>query len=117
MGKELVVDFSDSGAVQAMHMDGFDLSFLGDKQVERASEITFDSITQLWDIYSPPPGQESQDQNGWVTTRAACGYSSYEIARDVEVDWFNRARCLSVHPLSDAGLACLEEARASKSIL
>jgi len=47
---ELVIDFKNDGSVESLHMDGFDLGFLGDKKVFRQTDIPFCSDTQKWNL-------------------------------------------------------------------
>lgn len=112
MSQNLVISFDPSGAVEAMHLDTFDLGFLGNKQVSRASEIKFNETTQKWDILVPLEGQESQPVETWqAVVDGAKGFSGYEEARQVEVAWFNAARLEGVHPLSSRGRVLLLDAR------
>lgn len=103
-GKELVIDFSESGEAQAMHMDEFDLGFLGDKVVERATEIKFDAATQTWGLYLPAEG-------GWAAVETGMGFSSYEVARLHEVAWLNTCRALGIEPGGSRGLSMLTQVR------
>lgn len=100
---ELVINIDADGGVQAMHMDLFDLGFLGRKEIHRASEIKFNTETQLWDILVPREGQEESPQETWVKLPEACGFAGYDEARNIEVAWFNKCRMAEVHPLSAFG--------------
>lgn len=109
-----IIDFSPDGQVQAMHNDRFNLGFLGNQSIERASEIKFNETTQTWGIwlhrgdhhvnfrdltpFNPPvPGAD--------------GFTDYERARQVEVKWLNLCRRDNVSPVSDSGLKLLQQAR------
>lgn len=88
--EELVIDILKNGKVEALHMDEFDLGFLGDKKISRASEIKFNSETQRWDIILPDRVvPESPD----VT-----GFSAYDEARLFEVLWLQGCRKAGVKP-------------------
>lgn len=103
---ELVINIDADGGVQAMHQDTFPLSFLGDMEVKRASELQFNIATQRWDILVPPQTEQVPVEY-WGTHPLAQGFPSYEAARQVEVRWFNQCRELAVYPLSDEGVALL----------
>lgn len=101
----LVVNFSPEGGVSAMYNDKMDLSFLGKRKVERASEILFDEDTGTWSIHVTPAGACGGEHG---VTPCATGFDGYEQARRVEVAWFNAARMAGVPPLSPEGLAILD---------
>ena len=105
----MVISFDEDGGVNAMHRDQFDLGFLGPQKIERASEIKFNETTQLWDIYLPIP---VHDQFRWVTSPAAQGFTSYNVARAAEVAWLERAALYDTNPMSEVGLRCLNVVRA-----
>lgn len=92
----MVIDFSTTGGVEAMHRDSFDLSFLGKQSISRASDIRHNEETQKWDIYV------ALDDN-FVDVAQAHGFDTYEDARRCEVRWFELARLHSVPPTSDDG--------------
>ncbi len=100
---ELIIDISPRGKTQALHMDDFDLGFLGKKKIKRASEIYFNEESQLWDIrlaHRPRPECE-----------AVLGFTSYDIARMFEVAWLQGSRKLFVEPFSPAGVDIAERLR------
>jgi hypothetical protein len=105
MSKELVIDFKNTGAVEALHMDGFDLGFLGDKTVYRQTDIVFDDEVQLWDLVYLQGGATR------FYDAALQGFPSYEIARGYEVAWLNDCRLIGCDPVSDTGLAAMVELR------
>lgn len=91
--RELVIDFSAAGEVKAMHMDGFDLGFLGQKHVERATEIKFDEASQTWELFVPG-GLDGL----WLIVENGRGFSGYETARNFEVAWLNVCRHKGIEP-------------------
>ncbi len=97
----MVVNFSATGMVTAMHRDAFDLGFLGKQSVSRASEIKFNEDTQLWDVYLPVDYHRMQ----WHAIDAACGFAGYNEARQFEVKWLENCALNSVEPLRPAGIA------------
>jgi hypothetical protein len=93
--EELVIDISPEGKVEALHMDEFDLGFLGKKKISRASEIHFNEESQLWDIILP--GRDKPENE------AVMGFVSYDVARSFEVEWLQAARKNRVSPESTPG--------------
>lgn len=85
MQKEIIIDITEQGA-EGMHFDEFPLSYLGPMSIARASEILFNSETQLWDIH-----YLHEDGSG-KTVHIAKGYQSYELARGVEVEFVQKCR-------------------------
>lgn len=105
--KSLVLTFDASGEVEGLHMDKFDLGFLGDKTVRRATEIVFDETGQKWDIIvCLPNGRPAPFAHSGQS-----GFATYEQARDVEVAWLNLCRVQDVEWSSIQGAALLDEAR------
>lgn len=102
MSKELVIDFAADGHVQAMHMDNFDLGFLGSKSVTRATEIKFDESSQSWGLFLP-----ATSGDGWVKVQHGDGFASYEEARSYEVAWLNICRAFAYCPHSQDAVAVL----------
>lgn len=103
-----VIDFSADGSVVAMDRPQFQLGFLGKQKIERASDLRFDEVTQLWDIWV----HRDNDTYAIVATvSGSCGFPSYEVARAVEVAWFEQCRLDSVSPLCQEGIAILLEIR------
>lgn len=108
MSKELVIDFLENGEAQAMHVDSFDLGFLGNKKVQRATEIKFNETTQSWGLYLPSdtrPGVGMEPV--YYPVGSAQGFPSYEVARQAEVLWLNVCRALGEEPNSDFGLGVI----------
>lgn len=101
-----VIDFRVDGTVEAMHSDKFDLGFLGDQNIERASDIRFDSKTQKWGVWLQRNGHFSKPHNAWA------GFSEYDTARKFEVEVLNICRERQVHPLSDDGIQIAISTRA-----
>lgn len=113
MRKELVIDFLENGEAQAMHVDGFDLGFLGNKKVQRATEIKFDEDTQQWGLYLPIESQLPGDTQAFRPVAEAQGFPSYEVAREAEVLWLNVCRSKSVTPDSEYGLGVISHIRSA----
>lgn len=101
----MVITFDENGGASAMHRDQMDLGFLGKQQIKRASEILFNEVTQLWDIYLPTA--LIHDSEGWVTDKNAQGFESYEQARSAEVAWLEMCAIDGVPPLSTVGVGNL----------
>ena len=79
-------------------MDDFDLGFLGDKKIIRASEIVFNEDTQLWDVFAGT-------KHPLATAYQCCaGFTTYEFARKFEVLWFQNCAIAGVEPSSKYGL-------------
>ena len=95
MFKELVIDLSTSGRAQALHMDDFSLSFLGEMSITRASEIVFNKGTQTWSISIP-------NKSG-VFIEVLFKFSGYAVARGFEVSWLQACRKKGCSPLSVFG--------------
>lgn len=98
--KEIVLDFDSNGQAQGMHFDQFDLGFLGDKHVTRASEIVYNDTTQLWDVVLPNQG---------IAHTPLQGFSGYDVARAFEVQWLQECRKREVDPYSlDGAVVAIE---------
>lgn len=105
---ELVIDFKSTGAVESLHMDGFDLGFLGEKKVRRQTDIVFNEKTQAWDIWYlyNAPGGEAKGIHDCLR-----GFPDYETARRAEVAWINDCRLGSILPMSADGLSIMQDIR------
>lgn len=101
----MVIDFTETGMVQSMHRDEFDLGFLGDKSIARASDIRFCETTQLWDIWLLRKGQQE-----WLCADAR-GLPAYDVARSIEVAWLDQCRLAGVDPISRDGSKILHDIR------
>lgn len=111
----MIIDFTPDGAAQAMHMDPFDLGFLGPKHIERATEISFNPLTQKWDIALPRYGSMvSSAEKALLGYRVpfseAEGFDSYEGARKIEVLWLNECRRWGLDPDTEGGRLLLVKA-------
>lgn len=95
---ELVLSFDSDGRVAGLHMDQFDLSFLGRKTVKRQTDILFDPDTQQWGIHYLDEGAST-----YIKEIGTC--PTYEEARKREVEWLNRCRLQGVPPTSEQGLS------------
>lgn len=102
--KEIVIDINPAGAASGMHFDEFDLGFLGDKDIQRASDIKWNRQFAWWEIivtgHDEPVGH------------AACGFITYEDARHFEVEWFQECRKRRETPHSAGGNRIASELRA-----
>lgn len=102
-----VIDFFPTGAVESMYSDNFQLSFLGEQSIQRATEIAFDPKVQAWAIALP------HVLHGYLVVDGGEEFSTYEGARQVEVAWFNACRIAGVAPDSPEGLVILSDTRES----
>lgn len=102
---ELAIDFSPDGGVEALYNDNFQLSFLGEQSIQRATEIAFDPKAQAWAICLP------HVLHGYLVVDGGEGFTTYEGARQVEVAWFNACRIEGVAPNSPDGLVILLNVR------
>lgn len=101
----LVIEIGATGHVAAMHMDEFDLGFLGDKNVYRQTDIKFNTASQLWDIvYLGTDGVNTG-------SLSLSSFSIYEKARDFEVLWLNECRLLGQYPAGREGLETADTLR------
>ena len=100
---ELVIDIGAQGKVEALHFDEFDLGFLGEKKISRASEIHFNEDTQLWDIILPGLSKPN--------TMAVQGFKSYNIARGFEVEWLQGCRKAQVSAYDRPGCCIAHDLR------
>lgn len=98
----MVISFSAGGEVNAMHRDELSLGFLGKQEITRASEIKFNSDTQLWDV-ELPVGNWVKDAFGWQSILASQGFKTYNGARKFEVLWLEHCALAQVNPLSPSG--------------
>lgn len=98
--QELVIDFKPTGRVQALHMDAFDLGFLGKKETYRQTDIVFDSDSQLWNLEYFVNGNPS---NRYFADELQ-GFATYDEAREYEVRWLNNCRLINVEPASNQGM-------------
>lgn len=112
---ELVIDFSAEGTAQAMHMDGFDLGFLGAKSIQRATEIKFNERTQLWGLYLPDVANATNPV--WARMPYGQGFPSYEVARQYEVVWINICRAKGLDYQTDQGCEVLRDIRKASEAL
>lgn len=100
-----VISFKPNGEVTALHNDSFDLSFLGRQRIRRATDIRFSEGTQQWSLWLPKPWPHVGGE--FFMAPGADGFSSYETARKVEVEWLNSCALLGVDPDSEEGLTVL----------
>lgn len=103
--KSLVLTFEPTGEVEGLHMDKFDLGFLGNKDIRRATEIMFRKKEQDWEIVVLD--EFGTPLSGWPVQK---GFATYDQARDVEVAWLNLCRLNYVEWSSQAGGNYLHQA-------
>jgi hypothetical protein len=102
----LVITFDPSGQVESLHIDQFDLGFLGKKSIQRATDIVYDEAKETWGIYLlDDEGHRKPPVHG------SSGFATYETARKVEVGWLNLCRLNDIDPVSDYGHVLLNQAR------
>lgn len=107
----LVITFDSEGSAESLHIDQFDLGFLGKKHITRATDITFDDDSQTWTIYLLTEGKDP------VLAWAGCkGLPTYEVARSVEVAWLNLCRVNDASPKSGEGHTYLNQARKANGL-
>lgn len=99
----MVYDFSPTGEVSGLHRDAFSLAFLGKQVIKRASEISFNADSQLWDVVLPGFGSPAG---------GAAGFDSYDTARKFEAEWLDTCRMCSVLPMSAEGTLAARDLRA-----
>jgi hypothetical protein len=88
--QELVIDITESGKVESIYSDTFNLGFLGAQKVYRQTDIVFETISQTWDIhYLNEDGTRAFGENA---PPALAGFTWYEEARKFEVAWLNACR-------------------------
>jgi hypothetical protein len=104
--QNMVFRVTADGSIGGLYFDDFNLSEMGDRKVERASEILFDESRQLWDVLLP-----SQDEPHVY----ARGFASYEVARTFEVEWLNYCMLHNIDPLTEKGASVCELIRRAMS--
>lgn len=109
---ELVIDIHEHGAVEAMHSEEFSLNFLGKQEIKRASDIRFNTDTQLWGIWVADY-MESDEPVFRTPIEAWEGFSSYKDAVDFEVLALNTLREANLSPFSTEGIHLAEKLRGS----
>jgi hypothetical protein len=102
----LVITFDTEGSAESLHIDQFDLGFLGSKKITRATDILFDEASQTWTIYLLTEGKDPA-----LPWKGCKGLPTYEVARSVEVAWLNLCRANDADPKSDTGHVYLNQAR------
>lgn len=99
--KEIVINIAEDGPVTALHFDEFDLGFLGQKKVERASEILFNEDSQDWRIEIPDLTPRNPAFSGTPPdVYTISGFSGYDVARAFEVDFLQACMKRNVSPHS-----------------
>ena len=103
---EIVIDVAQCGRVTGMHRDEFNLGFLGNQKIERASDIRFDEGTQQWRIWlaDKQPGDTKMLEDTFTLVEGVGAFPTYNAARDFEVLWLNEAMKAGFPALSPAGV-------------
>lgn len=110
--ESLVISFGEDGSAESLHIDKFDLGFLGKKQITRATDIRFEDETQDWSIYL----LDAKGENPTLSHKECKGLSSYEVARAVEVAWLNLCRVNDTDPRTGHGHVYLVQALRANGI-
>jgi hypothetical protein len=108
----IVISFDEEGGAEALHIDKFDLGFLGKKHITRATDIKFDDEGQTWTIYL----LDKNGENPELAWKGCKGLPSYEVARSVEVAWLNLCRVNGVNPRGGEGNTFLNKARLANGL-
>lgn len=99
MSKEILIDISNTGKVHGLHFEELPLTTLGRASIKRATDIKFNSDTQLWDINLLDTDESTiphhPDHLG--------DFDSYEVARGHEVRFLQACRLQGVNTVSQAG--------------
>lgn len=108
----VVITFDTEGGAESLHIDKFDLGFLGKKHITRATDIRFDDEAQAWTIYL----LDAQGENPELAWKECKGLPTYEVARTVEVAWLNLCRVNDADPRSGEGHTYLNQARKANGL-
>lgn len=91
---DMVFSINRFGATEGLHFDQFDLGFLGQMSITRASEIIFNEEYQFWEIWLPDADKAS-----------VIGFRAYDEAREFEVLWLQECRRRGLNPYEEEGQA------------
>lgn len=105
----MVLTISDSGKVESIYSEEFNLGFLGDQRVFRQTDIVFDVDTQKWDIHYL--NAQGVRVFGDASPLMLSGFQWYEEARRFEVSWLNACRESGVQAGTHEGLALAHKMR------
>jgi len=105
----MVLTISDSGKVESIYSEEFNLGFLGDQRVFRQTDIVFDADTQKWDIHYL--NEQGVRVFGDIAPLMLSDFQQYEEARKFEVAWLNACREEGVVAGSYKGLALAKKMR------
>jgi hypothetical protein len=108
----VVITFDAEGGAESLHIDKFDLGFLGKKHITRATDIRFDDEGQTWTIYL----LDKDGENPQLAWKGCAGLPTYEVARMVEVAWLNLCRANDADPKSGEGHTYLNQARKANGL-
>jgi len=104
---EHVIEIGCNGNVAALHNDDFPLTFLGDMEVHRQTDIRYEN--GKWNIhYIVDP--KAKKPKFW-THKHLQGFASYNGARALEVRWLNQCRLEGVDPRDTRGQRIAQEQR------
>jgi hypothetical protein len=98
----MVISVGRDGTTQGLYMDSMTLKSVGRQDVQRATDISFNNATQLFDVYMLPE-----------CTRlvSSSDFPEYELARKFEVTYLNTCRLAGVDKFSPEGLGLAYIAR------
>lgn len=88
MTKEILIDVSGAGAMHSLHFEEMSLLPFGKAEIKRATDIKFNSDTQLWDIRL----LDKDEQPIHHYTDHLLGFAGYEEARSHEVNYLQGCR-------------------------
>lgn len=99
MNARMIIDIGPDGAVMCMNREGvFDVGFLGNRSIRRATDIRFNETTQSWDIWVAAPAHGIE---AFIKPSAPfSGFPTYEDARGHEVDWMEECLLQDYNPVS-----------------
>jgi hypothetical protein len=98
MSKEILIDINGGGAMHSLHFEEMSLLSFGKAEIQRATDIKFNSDTQLWDIrlldHNEQPIHHYPDH--------LLGFEGYEEARQHEVRYLQECRRQDIGVISNA---------------
>jgi len=98
MSKEILIDINGAGAMHSLHFEEMPLLPFGKAEIKRATDIKFNSDTQLWDIrlldHNEQPIHHYPDH--------LLAFVGYEEARSHEVRYLQACRVQGVGVVSQA---------------
>lgn len=98
MTKEILIDINNAGAMHSLHFEEMSLLPFGKAEIQRATDIKFNSVTQLWDIRLLD--QNEQPIHHYPDHLLA--FPGYEEARSHEVRYLQECRRRDIGIVSNA---------------